>query len=137
VGAGSLPSGPLSTEHQPKRHPLIEKLHDRREQHKQRSRIIRALYAAVGLTLFVGGVVMLVTPGPAFVVIPIGLFLLALEFTWAEAMLEKSLEQAEKAKQKAANTTRTQKVLSGIATALAVAGVVAWAVWGDIPLLPV
>ena len=101
------------------------------------SRVIRVLYAAVGLTLFLGGVVMLVTPGPAFVVIPIGLFLLALEFTWAEVMLEKSLEQAEKAKQKAANTTRTQKVLSGTATALAVAGGTAWAVWGDIPLLPV
>ena len=48
---------------------------------------------------------MLVTPGPAFVLIPIGLAMLALEFNWAERLLEKALEQAEKARVKAANTS--------------------------------
>ncbi|MBI5104623.1 MAG: PGPGW domain-containing protein [Solirubrobacterales bacterium] len=134
MGARPLPSGPLSTE---ERHPLIEKLQERRDHHKTRAKPIRVLYAMVGATLLLGGLVMLVTPGPAFAVIPIGLFLLALEFTWAEAALEKSLEQAEKAKRKAAETTTTQRVLTGAAVALAVAGFAAWAILGDVPLLPV
>jgi len=35
------------------------------------------------------GIVMLVTPGPAFVVIPLGLGILALEFEWAQRWLER------------------------------------------------
>ncbi|MBJ7330442.1 MAG: PGPGW domain-containing protein [Solirubrobacteraceae bacterium] len=116
---------------------LIQKLAEQRETHKQRPKIIRALYTAVGITLLLGGLVMLITPGPAFAVIPLGLFILALEFTWAEAALEKSLEQADKAKQKAAETTKLQRTLTGIAAALAVAGLVAWALYGDIPVAPV
>ncbi|MBJ7519545.1 MAG: PGPGW domain-containing protein [Solirubrobacteraceae bacterium] len=105
--------------------------------HRARPRVIRVLYAAVGVTVLLAGLIMLVTPGPAFAIIPIGLFILALEFTWAEAALEKSLEQADKAKQKAAQTTRTQRVLTATAVVLAVAAVVAWALMGDIPVVPV
>ena len=47
------------------------------------------------------GLAMLVLPGPAFLVIPIGLAILALEFTWAETMLERAIEQGEKARQRA------------------------------------
>ena len=80
---------------------------------------------------------MLVTPGPAFVLIPIGLAILSLEFAWAERLLERSLEQAEKAKRAAEDTSRTQRIMTALAAALAVGAVVAWAVLGDIPLLPV
>jgi uncharacterized protein (TIGR02611 family) len=116
---------------------LVAKLRDQRDRHRDRSRIVRVLYGLVGLTLLLAGVAMLVTPGPAFVIIPIGLAILSLEFTWAERLLDKSLEQADKAAQKASETSATQRILAGVATALAVAAVVAWAVWGDIPLLPV
>lgn len=116
---------------------LIEVLQERRQAHKARSRVIRALYAAVGVTVLLAGLVMLVTPGPAFAVIPVGLFILALEFSWAEAALERSLEQAEAAKRKAAETTRTQRFLTATAGVLAVAGLVAWALYGDIPIAPI
>ena len=56
---------------------------------------------------------------------------------WAERALDRSLEEAAKAKKRAAETTTTQRVLSGIATALAIAALVAWAYRGDIPLAPV
>jgi uncharacterized protein (TIGR02611 family) len=91
----------------------------------------------VGVTVLLGGLVMLVTPGPAFVLIPIGLAILSLEFVWAERLLDRSLEEADKAKRKAAETTTTQRILTGIAVALAVGALVAWAILGDIPLLPV
>ena len=116
---------------------LVTKLRAQREQHRDRSRIVRVLFVIVGFTLLLAGIAMLVAPGPAFVVIPIGLAILSLEFRWAENMLEKSLEQADKAAQKASETTRAQRILAGVATALAVAAVAAWAVWGDIPVLPV
>ena len=79
---------------------------------------------------------MLVTPGPAFVLIPIGLAMLSLEFVWAERLLEKSLEQAQIAQEKAAQTTRTQRILAAIATLLAIAACVLAVLWWDIPLLP-
>jgi uncharacterized protein (TIGR02611 family) len=118
-------------------HPLIDKLHARREQHRRRAKPVRVLFAMAGATLLLGGIAMLVLPGPAFVVLPLGLFLLALEFTWAERALVRSLTQAERARARAAGTTRTQRMLTAAAAAMAAAGAVLWAVLGDIPLLPV
>jgi uncharacterized protein (TIGR02611 family) len=115
---------------------LIEKLEARRETHRERSRLFRIGFGIVGMLVLVGGLVMLVTPGPAFVLIPIGLAMLSLEFVWAERLLEKSLEQAQIAQEKAAQTTRTQRILAGIATVLAIGAIgLAW-LWWDIPLLP-
>jgi uncharacterized protein (TIGR02611 family) len=116
---------------------LVTKLQERKELHLQRSRIVRALYVMVGFTVLLGGLAMLVLPGPAFLVIPIGLAILALEFTWAESMLERAIEQGEKAKQRATDTTTTQRVLTGIAVGLGAAAVAVWAVLGDIPVAPV
>jgi len=116
---------------------LVEQLQSRREIHLQRSKPIRILYVLVGFTLLAAGLAMLVLPGPAFLVIPIGLAILALEFTWAEAMLERAILQGEKAKQRASETSATQRVLTGVAVALAAAAVVTWALVGDIPILPV
>jgi uncharacterized protein (TIGR02611 family) len=115
---------------------LIEKLEARRATHRERGRLFRIAFGIVGVLVLVAGLVMLVTPGPAFVLIPIGLAMLSLEFVWAEKLLEKSLEQAQMAQAKAAQTTRTQRILMGIATALAIAACVLAVLWWDIPLLP-
>jgi uncharacterized protein (TIGR02611 family) len=115
---------------------LIEKLEARRATHRERGRLFRIAFGIVGVLVLVAGLVMLVTPGPAFVLIPIGLAMLSLEFVWAERLLEKSLEQAQIAQERAAQTTGTQRILAGIATVLAIAAIgLAW-VWWDIPLLP-
>jgi uncharacterized protein (TIGR02611 family) len=47
----------------------------------------RLIVLVVGSTVLLLGIVMLVTPGPAFVVIPIGLAILSLEFAWARRLL--------------------------------------------------
>jgi tellurite resistance protein TerC len=47
----------------------------------------RIVVGVVGATVLLIGVVMLVTPGPALVVIPVGLAILSLEFAWARAWL--------------------------------------------------
>jgi uncharacterized protein (TIGR02611 family) len=115
---------------------LIEKLEARRATHRERGRLFRIGFGVVGALVLLGGVIMLVTPGPAFVLIPIGLAMLSLEFVWAEQLLERSLEQAQIAQEKAAQTTRTQRILAGIATVLGIAACVLAVLWWDIPLLP-
>lgn len=47
----------------------------------------RIVIALVGITVVLVGIVMTVTPGPAVVVIPIGLGILGLEFVWARRLL--------------------------------------------------
>ena len=127
---------PEGTEEATRAQRLREELAERREAHARRGRFYRIGFAIVGATVTLAGVAMLVTPGPAFVVIPIGLAMLALEFAWAERLLNRALDQAEIAQRKAAATTRRQRILGGIATALAVAAAfTAWLVW-EIPLIP-
>ena len=48
--------------------------------------------AAVGASVVAVGVAMLVLPGPAILVIPLGLAVLALEFAWARRWLERLRE---------------------------------------------
>ena len=43
----------------------------------------------IGVTVMLVGVIMIVTPGPAFVVVPLGLAILAVEFAWARVWLRK------------------------------------------------
>lgn len=52
----------------------------------------RIVVGVVGATVLAIGVVMLVTPGPALVVIPVGLAILSIEFTWARAWLRRLRE---------------------------------------------
>ena len=47
----------------------------------------KGLVLALGASVVLVGVVMLITPGPAFLVIPAGLAILATEFYWARRLL--------------------------------------------------
>lgn len=50
----------------------------------------RIVVAVVGITILGVGVALLVLPGPAFLVIPVGLAVLALEFEWARRALRRA-----------------------------------------------
>jgi tellurite resistance protein TerC len=52
----------------------------------------RIAVLAVGSTFVLLGIVMLVTPGPGLIVIPVGLAILGLEFAWARIWLRKLRE---------------------------------------------
>ena len=54
----------------------------------------RIVVATVGATVLAIGLALIVLPGPAFVVIPIGLGILGLEFAWARRWLRKLKEGA-------------------------------------------
>ena len=115
---------------------IVRRLEAQRARHRDRPLAVRILYIVVGFTLLGAGVAMLVLPGPAFVVIPVGLAILSLEFAWAERLLHHALVQGEAAKRRAARTTRTERILTAIAVALGAGALLAWGLLGDIPLLP-
>ena len=48
----------------------------------------RLIKIVVGFTVLLAGVVMLVTPGPGWVAIALGLVILAAEFVWARRLLD-------------------------------------------------
>jgi len=48
----------------------------------------RLAIALIGFTVLAIGVVMIVLPGPAIVVLPVGLGILATEFVWARTLLK-------------------------------------------------
>jgi|GEM_PF-827892 len=52
--------------------------------------IKRLVVVTVGGTVLLLGIALLVLPGPAFIVIPLGLAILAAEFTWARRWLRKA-----------------------------------------------
>ena len=115
---------------------IVQRLEAQRERHRQRSFLVRMLYTILGFTVLIAGLLMLVLPGPALIVIPVGLALLSLEFVWAEGLLERALVHGDNAKRKAQETTTTQRVISGVCVALVAGGLAVWGVLGDIPLLP-
>ena len=123
---------------QEERHPTIQKLHRRREAHKQKHPVFRVGVIVLGALVTLAGLVMTgPVPGPGFLVIPVGLALLALEFTWAERLLEKAVVWADKARDQAANRSKGEKSAGGVAIAIGIAAFVTAAILWDIPVLPV
>jgi tellurite resistance protein TerC len=56
-------------------------------------RILRRIVVAViGGTILLIGIALIVLPGPAFIVIPLGLVILASEFAWARGLLRRGRE---------------------------------------------
>lgn len=117
-------------------HPLWRSLQDRRRNHHERSRTYRIAFTIGGFAITLGGLVMLVTPGPALVVIPIGLAMLSMEFVWAERALERALKEGIKAQQTAKEASREAKILTAAAVVCAIAAFVTAAILWDIPLVP-
>ncbi len=74
----------------------------------------RIVIAVVGTSILLIGVAMLVTPGPAIVVIPIGLAILGIEFAWARIWLRKVRRQISRrlarGRAKQADSIRAQKI---------------------------
>ena len=57
---------------------------------KQFTWLRRVMVAVIGFTVLLIGVAMIVLPGPAVVVIPLGLAILATEFLWARRLMARA-----------------------------------------------
>ena len=49
----------------------------------------KVVYSVLGITVLLIGAAMIVLPGPAFIVIPIGLAILASEYAWARRIIRR------------------------------------------------
>jgi uncharacterized protein (TIGR02611 family) len=93
----------------------------------------------VGTAVAAAGVLMLVTPGPAVVVIPLGLAILATEFEFARRWLESARAWAVRAQERAAAVdpaVRRRRILLTTGSCLVVAAALAaylvaydWPTW--------
>jgi tellurite resistance protein TerC len=54
----------------------------------------RLIVTVIGFTILVIGLALIVLPGPAFLVIPLGLAILATEFLWARRLLRRVKDKA-------------------------------------------
>ena len=122
-------------EERPRRR-FVEKVKERRERHRQRSRIVRAAVALAGFVVVLAGLAMIPLPGPGLLIVAGGLAILALEFAWAERWLERTIEQVDAAGDKVKRASRAQQVILGLLVVLAVVAVVTLAYAWDLPFLP-
>jgi tellurite resistance protein TerC len=60
----------------------------------------KIIIGVVGGTVLLIGIALIVLPGPAFIVIPVGLAILATEFAWAKRYLDKAHNLIKKARKK-------------------------------------
>jgi tellurite resistance protein TerC len=65
---------------------------------KTAKQVKRIIIAAIGFTVLLIGLLLVVLPGPALIIIPVGLGILATQFVWARRLLKKITEQAKKVK---------------------------------------
>jgi hypothetical protein len=113
-------------------HPIVARVRERRARHKRRSRAFRVAFALGGFGLVGVGAALLVLPGPGIPVVLAGLFMLALEFAWAERLLARTVMHAERARAASARGKAVAAVAGIVATAVVLAAVLVW----DVPLLP-
>ena len=59
----------------------------------------RLIITVIGFTVLLIGLEMVVLPGPAFIVIPIALGILATEFIWAKKLLDRVKSSASNVKE--------------------------------------
>jgi uncharacterized protein (TIGR02611 family) len=118
------------------RPPIMERVRARRERHRQRHRLYRIGFAALGFIVLAAGVVMLVTPGPGIPAIILGLAMLALEFAWAERWLERIVNRVEEAADQVRESSPAKRAALIALGVLAVAAMIGVIVFWDVPLLP-
>lgn len=60
----------------------------------------KIVIAVIGTTILLIGIALIVLPGPAFIVIPIGLSILASEFIWARRVIKRGRIFVKKVKRR-------------------------------------
>lgn len=64
--------------------------------HKAIRRVRKLIVGVIGFTILFIGTILIFIPGPALIVIPIGLGILATEFLWARNLLTKFKDKFKK-----------------------------------------
>lgn len=91
--------------------------------HGRHSMAFRVVWVIAGVTVVIAGLAMTVVPGPAVIVLPIGMAMLAAEFTWARRLLDVGIDRGVDAK-RFVERSPAARLLGALAT-LCLAGAVA------------
>jgi uncharacterized protein (TIGR02611 family) len=112
-------------------------LHRRLHANPALSVTTKLVVTTIGTLVLVGGIVMMVTPGPGIVGIALGLAILSTEYEWADRWLVKAREKAHQARLRAEamdpKVRRRRLLLTGLAVLAVAAAVVAYVVAYDWP----
>ena len=119
------------------RNRFVEGLQERRARHKERHHLIRVAAAIGGFLVVLLGIVLIPLPGPGLLVVAVGLAVLALEFAWAEQLLEKTVDRLGEAGERVKHASPVGQVAVALLGVLAAAASLIVAYTRDIPLLPV
>ena len=95
--------------------------------------IVRKIAIALAGTLVLAaGIVMIPLPGPGWLVVVLGLYILSFEFPWAERLLDKIKDKVIDAAHLAA-ANRWGTALSVVSACGIIAAGFVWALWEDLP----
>jgi multisubunit Na+/H+ antiporter MnhB subunit len=116
-------------------HPMIDKLREKRDRHRQRHVLYRFAFAVVGVLLILFGLLLSLpgVPGPGLLVVAVGLGMIALEWDPAERLLERILYRLEDARKA---SLPVQIALVAGAVLLGVAAFALTVLLWDVPVIP-
>jgi hypothetical protein len=97
-----------------------------REMYDRHGHVFHVLWVAVAVVIVLAGVVMTVFPGPAAVVVPFGMAMLAVVFGWARKLLLGGVDHGADAVEYVRDTSTLAKVLAVAAVAAIAGGILAW-----------
>ncbi len=126
TGAGGDPPKPK----------IVQRLQAQRARQKSRPVPVRAATVVGGFLVVALGILALPFPGPGWLIIFIGLAILSLEFSWAGRALDWLLVQVARMQRHLQHASRGERMAITLVIVLIVAALLAWAWFGDIPLVP-
>jgi tellurite resistance protein TerC len=88
--------------------------------------VLRVLWLLVACTVVIAGLAMTVFPGPAIVVLPLGMAMLAAQFAWASRLLNVGIERGVDAKRRVQAAPAVARFLMTLAGLSLTAAVVAY-----------
>lgn len=95
----------------PRKQGLKDRIHEVRDRYSSAGMLTQLALTVVGVLLVAAGLVMIVLPGPAFIVIPIGLALLSVRFTWASRLIDFAIDEGAQVGEAAKNLSRKKWLL--------------------------
>jgi uncharacterized protein (TIGR02611 family) len=116
---------------------LLGRWHQRLHANPALALLTKIVVSVVGFAVLLLGVITIVTPGPAVVLIPLGLAILSSEYDWARRWLAKAKQQALKARARSAaqdpGVRRRRRLLAALTFVVVAGGVATYVAFFDWP----
>jgi uncharacterized protein (TIGR02611 family) len=130
------PRAPAEAPGAPPKPKIVRRLQAQRAKHKSRGVPFRAATAVAGFLVVALGILALPFPGPGWLIIFIGLAVLSLEFAWAGRALDWLLVQVARFQRRVQRASGGERLAMVLVLVVIVGAILAWAYFGDIPLVP-